>query len=69
MLYYTSVDIVGFVASITPVMKNQAKTRDYFFVYIQSAPTDIQKILVSNHRNMKIIRQKFLDHFHDKTPE
>lgn len=49
-------------------MKNQAKTSDYFFAYIKTEPTTTEKILVSNHRNMKIVRQKILDAFHDKTP-
>ena len=65
---YNFSDIVGYVASVTPTMKNLAKTRDYFFTYIKTAPTKVEKILVSNHRNMKIIRQKILDAFYDKVP-
>jgi len=61
-------DIVGFVASVTPTMKNLARTRDYFFAYIKTAPAHVEKILISNHRSMKIVRQKILDAFHDKTP-
>ena len=66
--YIYILDIAGYIASLTPTMKNQAKTRDYFFVYIKTAPTNVETILISNHRNMKIIRQKLLDAFYDKTP-
>ena len=49
-------------------MKNQSRTRDYFFAYIKTDPTTAEKVLISNHRNMKIIRQRILDAFHNRTP-
>ena len=48
--------------------QNQAKTRYYFFAFLKVAPTQFNKVLVSNHVNMRGIRQKFVDGFHDKVP-
>ena len=61
-------DLVGFVGYVSNNKKNLQKTRDFFYVYLKTAPTEVQKILISSHKNMKIIRQKFKDAFFDKTP-
>jgi len=59
-------DLTGFVGVVTNVTKNLNRTREYFTVHFKESPTNMRKIIISNHKNSKVIRQKFLDAFHNK---
>lgn len=47
---------------------NITRTREYFDVNFKVGPTEIIRILISNHKEIKFMRQKFMDAFHDKMP-
>jgi len=59
-------DLTGFVGVVTNVTKNLNRTREYFTVHFKESPTNMRKIIISNHKNSKVIRQKFLNAFHNK---
>ncbi|XP_066927398.1 uncharacterized protein [Clytia hemisphaerica] len=60
-------DILGFVGVVATISQNQARTRNFFTVHLKTGKTDFCKIIISNHKDIKSIRQKFLDAFHNKT--
>jgi len=61
-------DINGYIGSMTSTKDNISKTRHYFTVFVKISHSNFAKVIVSNHKNMKSIRQQFLDFFHNKEP-
>ena len=47
---------------------NQAKTREFFTVHMKVSATDFKKVMVSNHKHLKQIRQDFMTPYHNKEP-
>lgn len=60
--------MIGFVGAVARIKQNITRTREYFDVNFKVGPTEIIRILISNHKEIKFMRQKFMDAFHDKMP-
>ena len=59
-------DIVGFVGCVTPIKTNQLKTSQYFSVDIKTSPVNFRRIMISNHKSLRSVRQDFLNYFHHR---
>ena len=53
--------MVGFVGAVARINQNIARTREYFDVHFKVGPTETIRIVISNHKEMKFVRQKFMD--------
>uniref|UniRef100_A0A7M5WY42 Uncharacterized protein n=2 Tax=Clytia hemisphaerica TaxID=252671 RepID=A0A7M5WY42_9CNID len=58
-------DVVGYVGCVTPIKVNQSNTREYFTVHIKTSKVDFCRVMVSNHRQLRRVRQDFVNRFHN----
>ena len=68
LVHFLISEITGYVGCVTSQKYNQTRTRQYFTVHLKIQPTQFAKVLISNHRSIKTVRQNFLNAFHDKVP-
>ena len=45
-----------------------SNSRQHFWIHIKTGSADFKRLMVSNHKQIRFVRQQFITYFHNKTP-